>query len=221
MQRNLLVISLRVGCAVTLAFLLLTSTPPASDGQQRKSIPKRTAKKQQGKLLPKPQAEDSATDFPHLPIEEQQRLATLKQQVEKELRAWRREQKNLSPPVGELLCKDAELAGVWGTGSGFSVVTFTILPKARGLLSVNFETGGCEGGWKLLREGRYDAGILTLNKPIKIYPDGIFDRLYTMRVAGKEFLVPDLYLADFQQGLIADGGKIGEKTRWTCYCKNP
>ncbi len=129
-------------------------------------------------------------------------------EVEGELDNWDPTQESTITPLAAISAPDIDIAGTWvASGSTLEVHRNT------DHFDVMFSTGGSVRWWKLNRAGRFNDGVLALDRPVKEYCPMTYSKLFAVRVAGEEFLVPSVRLAQFQIWLSADG--TPQQAMWT------
>ena len=117
---------------------------------------------------------------------------------EKKLRLWNPTKKNDATPKAELLVAKLSLKGTWTVGYGMESTSLAISPSRSGSYSVEFRTSGCLDGWRLHRTATFKDGTLLLNRPVEEYSPITYRRLFALRIKGKNYLVPDCSVDDFE-----------------------
>lgn len=107
------------------------------------------------------------------------------------------------PHFGELA--QVDITGEWRTWRWGEGARLTVHEPVgcQLFLRIDFESSGCLDQWGATRTGWYADGVLSLNEPVKEYNDTTYDRLYSLRVEGMDYLVPDVHLGRFLNSLAS------------------
>jgi hypothetical protein len=114
-------------------------------------------------------------------------------------------EKTIRPPP-DILAPDVNLIGEWQCGSRRRIA-LNIEPDRSGEWRITFHSGtGCGLGRSisLKRVATYGAGIVTLDRPVQEVLGETFQRLYTVRVHGREYIIPSVRL-DKLTKILGDG----------------
>lgn len=104
------------------------------------------------------------------------------------------------PRQGELA--QVDITGEWHIWRCEEAACLTVHePLGGGAYRVAFGSYGSLGRLEMDRTGCYADGVLTLDRPVFEYGGTTYRRLYTLRVGGTEYLVPDVRLGRFRRSL--------------------
>jgi hypothetical protein len=123
---------------------------------------------------------------------------------ERALRKWRPDKENDQAPHLSLLSAAPNLEGYWGRFMGFDSASLEFTRREDGRFDVRFSSGGCLGGLDLTRTAEAKEGTILLDLPVREYAGTTYQRLYVVRVQGKEYLLPDRNVKRFEASLTKD-----------------
>jgi hypothetical protein len=109
--------------------------------------------------------------------------------TELRLASWKPSRIDRATPKAAIWIKTAEVAGKWGNSSGLDSTHIALVLTGGKSYQVNFRTHGCLGHWVLHRTAKYDDGTIVFDKPVEGYSDGVYDRLYTVKIDGQVRLI--------------------------------
>ena len=66
---------------------------------------------------------------------------------------------------------------------------------------------GCLGELRLERTGEYSDGVLTLNRPVQDYLGRVCKKLYAVRIADEECLLPSASVGEVEEAISKDGSR--------------
>ncbi len=150
-----------------------------------------------------------------------ERAAGTSAYIETELSTWKPSARNNARPSASLLHRQGDPTGTWDVDTGMDGSRLVINRLPDGSLAVTFTTSGCLRGWKLERTGAYRNGVLTLDKPVEEYGDLTYQRLYLVRAAGRNFLVADAAVREFEKGVTRSGKRIKDQFQVEFYAYQP
>ena len=128
--------------------------------------------------------------------------------VEEDLDHWKPKGDALREPASAIRSPEVDILGEWTVHRGLDLSTLSITPSDRADYQVEFATSGCLFHYRLHRTGTYSNGVLTLNRPVEEYFPLTYQKLYAVRIAGQEWLLPAAAIPELEKGLSADGTKV-------------
>jgi hypothetical protein len=135
------------------------------------------------------------------------RTAT-RREIARRVRQWRPGEEDRRLPDPKLINADAEIAGQWVVRRHRSGSTMTIIETSPTEYLIHFSTWGCLGDCVFERRGQLHDGIFTLVEPVGEYLPVVYDRLYVVRIAGADLLLPGSFVTQLQNGLSADRSQV-------------
>jgi hypothetical protein len=107
-----------------------------------------------------------------------------------------------------------DLAGTWSLRRHYDGSSLNIQTNPSGNYGVEFSTGSCQGGCKLERHGEFRDGVLTLDQPVAEYSHAVYQKLYAIRIADTDYIVPSPFVPAVAAALSSDGGAIVDEARF-------
>lgn len=109
--------------------------------------------------------------------------------------SWDSESEEKAQPPADLVAADVNIAGEWIRMGGRMSLRIEHNPQEEWSIAFRSVTMcGLGPSISLTRTGRYENGILVLNRPVQTLGGKTFQRVYTIRIHEKEYLVPSLYV---------------------------
>ncbi len=130
------------------------------------------------------------------------------QSIKHRIRQWRPDEEATTQPDSRLLCPNMSITGAWSLKLHLTSSSLAISERATGEFEVQFCTGGCLGGIRLARTGRFEGGILCLDQPVAEYRPATYTKLYAIRWDGEAYLLPSMYVDEFLASLSSDKKRI-------------
>lgn len=125
--------------------------------------------------------------------------------AEKQLLGWQPGPEHSQLPIRSIRHRKMEIAGEWDRRGGHDGSHLSIEPSGKHTYAVAFRTAGCFGDWHLERSAKYINGVLTLDRPVEEQNGFTYKRLYAVRIAGEEYLLPSVAVARVHGAILADG----------------
>jgi hypothetical protein len=124
-------------------------------------------------------------------------------EVEKRLADWKPTKENDQVPRPGLRSPKTDVAGRWEIRSdgNLQVSTLTVRRLGQSDFEVELWHGCCVAHWRLKRTARYADGVLVLDRPVEEPYGRVYRRLYAVRIAGRECLLPDVSVAKVERDL--------------------
>lgn len=129
--------------------------------------------------------------------------------LEAKLRWWKPQPINNQTPSNTLRAPNMNIEGKYGHHSSWGGSTLTIRRLRGQEYSVELEWGNCTSYSHFKRKGRYADGVLILDRPL--YAENPYLRFYPVRARGKDYLLPDARVADFEKALRPGQTKLTNK----------
>jgi hypothetical protein len=108
-------------------------------------------------------------------------LAWGKTHVETEIQGKEVDDEDFTEQIDDFLLNNINILGQWN-GPGFDDgVSLTINGDADGELNVLYFADGDVSRWRLERTGRFEAGVLILDRPVMGYPGDVYRRFYAIQ----------------------------------------
>ena len=110
--------------------------------------------------------------------------------VEKRLSKWQSRPENEAMPDEAIRDRAKDISGTWVLGGDPRDQAFLTIRRLSEMeYDVDYRATGCLARWRLKRTGIYTDGILKLNRPVETYHDSVFDKLYSVKYDGLDYLV--------------------------------
>jgi hypothetical protein len=122
-----------------------------------------------------------------------------------ELDKWKPGPEHDVLPHNTVGVQDMDVTGKW-TYRWRTV--FEIDSRADGGYTVKFVSSHRCTHCELQRTATYDQGVLTLDRPVKEVPGPAYQKLYTVRIDGEDFLLPAARSEEFEQGRADDWSRF-------------
>jgi len=119
---------------------------------------------------------------------------------------WQPEPEHAQVPMESIRHREMDITGKWwsphsighavswlaiGSGGGSS---YRVIVKTSGCFELRFE-----------RTGKYADGVLTLNRPAEDALARVYRKLYAVRIAGEEYLLPSTSIGEVEATISKDG----------------
>ena len=135
-------------------------------------------------------------------------LAFASRRRESELNNWKPGPEQDRKPRPSNRDSSISLEGDWQSGGLLETTTLNIKRKDSSNYAVEYYTTGCLSRWKLSRTATYSDGVLKFDRPVQEYVSRTYDRLYAIRIAGEECLIPPCHIVELEKWLD------GNHTEW-------
>lgn len=135
------------------------------------------------------------------PSFEQRKLEFASKRRESELINWKSGPDQDRKPRKSLRDCTISIEGDWLRGGHLETTTLDIKRIGPSNYSIEFYTTGCLSRWKLSRTATYSDGVVKFDRPVQEYVSRTYDRLYAIRIAGEECLIPPCNIVEIEKWL--------------------
>jgi hypothetical protein len=109
---------------------------------------------------------------------------------ETQLQNWKADPQNEYVPDKSLISSQIDISGHWAIQRGLDASELKIVPQGKDSFAVEFYTSGCLDRWLLHRTATFKNGLLELDRPVDPYGGKPYDKLYAIRLRGRDYLLP-------------------------------
>ena len=118
-----------------------------------------------------------------------------------ELNDWAPGPEQSVAPDEDMRVEKVDISGEWTYGYR---TIFWIRPHKDDGYQVRFHSHSRSRSCNLERTATYEQGVLVLNRPVKEMHGLAYQRLYTVRIDGRDYLLPSARVMEFQDGRAVD-----------------
>jgi len=129
--------------------------------------------------------------------------------MEQWLDKWQPGPEHSQVPMESIRCRQTDITGKWwGPHSIGHAVTWLAIGSGGGRsYRVIIKGNGCLGELRLERTGEYADGVLTLDRPVQDYLGRVYKKLYAVRIAGEEYLLPSASVGEVEAAISKGGSR--------------
>jgi hypothetical protein len=142
---------------------------------------------------------------------EQEELAWGRTHVEAEIVKKEADDENLAGQIGDMVVTNLDICGQWNGPAHDNGVYLTIKRGTNGELHVMYFADGDVDCWRLRRTGRFEAGVLTLDRPVMGYPGDAYRHFYAIGTPNGPRLTTQTFVRDW---ILARDGRKWNQERW-------
>jgi hypothetical protein len=128
--------------------------------------------------------------------------------MEEWLDRWQPGPEHAQVPMESIRHREMDITGKWWSphSIGHAVSWLAIGSGGGSSYRVIVKTGGCFE-LRFERTGKYADGVLTLNRPAQDALARIYRKLYAVRIAGEEYLLPSASIGEVEATISKDGAR--------------